>query len=251
MRSKRRRVAAAGVAVVTFACAAWIVFWSPVLKVREVRVVGARHTTSSEVATAAELDGRDNLLLVSSGDVVKKVEKLPWVAQAHVDRLLPGVVRVHVEEREPALALAVGAARWTVDERGHVLAAGEAGEELPVLAGVPLDRVEIGSRLHAPTALSALRTWRSLPPPLRRRVDAVFAPTLERITLSLDTGVLVRYGGAEHLAAKNEVLTALLRRIAERGLATAYIDVRVPTSPAIAPVAPENTETTAATSFAP
>lgn len=238
MRSKRKRFLAAAVAAATLACALWIVLWSPLLKVREVRVLGARHTSSHDVATAAQLDASDNLLLLSAGEVTRKVESLPWVAEAEVERVLPGVVRVRVVERRPAIVLALGAARWTLDERGHVLAAAEAEAELPVLAGVQIQRVEIGSRVRAAAVAGALRVWRSLPTVLSDRVAAVFAPTLERITLSLDTGVLIRYGGAHDLEAKNAVLRALLRRIEERGLEAAYIDVRVPTSPAIAPAAP-------------
>ena len=61
----------------------------------------------------------------------------------------------------------------------------------------------------------------------------IFAPTVERLTLSLEDGTLVRYGAAESLAAKNEVLLSLLAELAREGTQAAYIDVRVPTSPAV------------------
>jgi cell division septal protein FtsQ len=66
-------------------------------------------------------------------------------------------------------------------------------------------------------------------------VVGVFAPTVERITFSLREGTSVRYGAAEQIRDKNEVLQVLLRRLDDEGRTAAYIDVRVPTSPAVAP----------------
>jgi cell division septal protein FtsQ len=70
---------------------------------------------------------------------------------------------------------------------------------------------------------------------VRDEIVAVVAPSFERISFSLADGTLIRFGAAERLDAKNEVLNALLKRLKEQGRSAAYIDVRVPTSPAVAP----------------
>ena len=61
----------------------------------------------------------------------------------------------------------------------------------------------------------------------------MFAPTIERISFSLQSGTVIRFGAAEQLAAKNEVLKALFDDLGSDGGGAAYIDVRVPTSPAV------------------
>ena len=237
-RTRRKRIIIRVLVVVVVAAAVWGTFWSPLLHVRGVKLVGARHVSSQEVERAAGVDDRDNLLLVSTGEIARRVETLPWVARAEIDRKLPGTVRVRIVEREPALVLAFGAARWTLDESGRVLAVGEAGDDLPVLAGASISDLEPGRQLESPEVLDALKAFGSMPRSLAREVEAIFAPTVERITFSFANGILVRYGAAERLLSKHSVLAALFRRLASEGSIATYIDIRVPTSPAVAPAAP-------------
>jgi cell division protein FtsQ len=214
---------------------AWGGLASPLLAVDEVRVVGARHTTSAEVAAATDLGPEDNLLLLSTATVEARAETLPWVKSARVDRLLPGTVRVRIVERVPAMILSLGAARWTIDAHGNVLDSGAVSDKLPILGGAETGDVKIGSRLSTPEIQHALRAFRSMSQRLQDDIVAVVAPTFERISFSLADGTLIRFGAAERLRAKNQVLNALLARLRAENKSAAYIDVRVPTSPAVAP----------------
>lgn len=234
-KSRRRRLLITVASIALFAGAVWAVFWSPILKVREVVVVGATHVDSAEVASIAGLDDSDNLLLVSPGSIEDKVRQLPWVKRARVDRKLPGTVRVKIVERRPAMILSVGNERWTLDAFGNVLAEGASNAGLPVLAASSVTSPEPGARLEAAEIQAALEAWRSLSKKVRSRVAAVLAPTPERITLSLDDGTQVRYGAAEALDAKDEVLRVLLAQLHAEGESATYIDVRVPSSPALSP----------------
>jgi cell division protein FtsQ len=204
--------------------------------VDEVRLIGGKHTTADEVAAAADLDSDDNLLLISTDRIEDAAEALPWVRHAEVHRVLPGTVRVRITERVPAFVLSLGATRWTLDAFGYILTTGVASKGLPVLGGVDTRDVEVGGRLAVAELLDALTAFRSLPARVRSEVTAVIAPTRERITFSLADGMLIRFGAAESLAAKHEVLTALLSELRREKRVVAYIDVRVPTNPAVAPV---------------
>lgn len=234
-RSKRRRVLAGMGAVVATGAIGWVALASPLLAVDEVKVVGARHTTSAEVAAAAGLGSEDNLLLMSTEDVEAKTESLPWVKTAEVDRMLPGTVRVRITERVPAMVVSLGAAQWTIDARGYVLDSGAVSSTLPVLGGAETGDIEPGVRLVTPEIQDALKAFRSMSKKLRTEIVAVIAPSFERISFSLADGTLIRFGAAERLAAKNQVLDALLSKLAQQKKSVAYIDVRVPTSPAVAP----------------
>ncbi|HVF52794.1 MAG TPA: FtsQ-type POTRA domain-containing protein [Actinomycetota bacterium] len=244
-KARRRRALIAIACVAALAAAAWAVAWSPLLRVRTVRVVGARHTTSDDIARAARLGPSTNILVVSTADVAAATEELPWVLAADVARILPGTVRVKVVERKPALVLTLDAGSWTIDDGGRVLQRGMVADELPVLGGFDTRPPAPGDTLDDPIAVDALRVWRSLPKALEHEVRAIFAPTRERITIVLVDGTQVRYGAAEDLAAKNRVLLALRERIGTGEDAPAYIDVRVPSSPAVSSegVAPSPTPT--------
>ncbi|MFN2526652.1 MAG: cell division protein FtsQ/DivIB [Actinomycetota bacterium] len=237
-RARARRWLVVGSLLLAAGTGAWATLWSPLLRVRAVVVVGGDHTSSAEVARAAELDDDDNLLFVSTRAVARAAQSLPWVEDAVVQRRLPSTVRVVISEREPALILLSSGSRWTIDGGGRVLSVGEAEPGLPVLAGVDIPRIEPGLRLKEEAVTDALLAWRSLPRKIKKQVIGVFAPTIERISFSLASGTVIRYGSAEQVRAKNEVVAALMKRLGWERQSVSYVDVRVPATPAIGPPLP-------------
>lgn len=236
-RTRRRKMFVKLVVFATVLVVVWAVLWSPLLNVRHLELRGTENTTSEEVLEAAALGSDTNILRVSTDVVQERIESLPWVKKASVARVLPGTLRIKIEEREAALALSLGAAHWMVDESGRVLASGK-GEDLPVLVSPDLENIQPGMDIETEQLVGGLKVYRSLSNEVRQRVAAIMAPTSQRITLTLTDGSQVRYGSAELLAAKSNVLRSLLRRLERDGMTAAYIDLRVPTSPAVSPVAP-------------
>ena len=237
-RTRRRMILWRCALIAVVALAGWAAFLSPFLKVQRVTVSGGRHTTAQQVARAAGLDSADNLLLVSTASVAAEAARLPWVKTVDVERKLPGTVKVIVTERKPVMVLSAEGRQWLVDSEGRVLDSNTKDRRLPVIAGSPVGDVEPGTTLRGQEVAGALAVFGSLPPSLKQRLDAIVAPTAERLTLALRDGTQVRYGAAQELSSKNEVLQVLLRRLGKQGSAVAYIDVRVPTNPAVAGPAP-------------
>lgn len=233
-RSRKRRLWFGVVALVIVAAGVWTAFFSPLLKVRSVEVVGATHTEPQAVVDASAVGVADNLLLLATSDVARRIERLPWVKSAKVERILPGTVRVRITERTPSLTAALGGIHWTIDSHGRVLSS-QRDERLPVISGWQDPELELGDVLDNPQGRSALRVWRSLEGDLKRSVVAIVAPTPERISLTLEDSSVIRLGSATRLAAKQKVLRAVFKRLRREGRTAAYIDVRVPTSPAVAP----------------
>lgn len=71
------------------------------LKVDEVLVVGRRETTQRQLLNAVGLARGAPILAFDLDDAKKRVEKLPWIKNATVERLLPSTVLLTVEERQP------------------------------------------------------------------------------------------------------------------------------------------------------
>jgi cell division protein FtsQ len=250
-RSRKKRLFM-GVSIVgVIVLLAWAAFWSPLLDVRRVQVSGSKHLTGADIERAAHIGTDTNLLLLSTASVVRDTEALPWVQHARVERSLPGTVRVRVVERKPVMVLVQGSTKWLIDKAGYVIAPATGGHaRLPTLAGVHAPGVKPGSRLSADAGAGALEAWRSLPSKILHRVVAVFAPTVDAITFSLRDGTSVRYGPPTDMRDKNHVLLALLHKVFVEGTGASYIDVRVPTSPAVGPPHPQTQAAPAASSGA-
>lgn len=222
---RRLRVLLAALALLVTLAGVWVVVWSPFFDVDHIVVKGAEHTPASDARAASGVRGGDSLLLVDTGAAARRIEKLPWVAQARVEAHLPGEMEIGIVERTPVAWAHRGDRVALVDADGRVLGAVIAPPpRLPELAGV--DRVPPPGRTVRPSG--ALRVPGAVPPELRARVRAVQVRGAE-VALELVDGPEIRLGRPDHVAVKGQAALAVLG--AEPNAHLAYVDVRVPTSP--------------------
>lgn len=78
-----------------------------------------------------------NILAVDIAELRERLERLPWIKEAAVARLLPSTLSVRVEEYQPIARWHDGARQVLVSEAGTVLHVGNAQRysELPLLRG--------------------------------------------------------------------------------------------------------------------
>ncbi|MGH7425079.1 MAG: cell division protein FtsQ/DivIB [Candidatus Methylomirabilales bacterium] len=230
MRFLRR---AAAVALLATGLRLFLAVWgSPSLKLETVEVMGNRRVPAAQVVDQSGLKRGDHLLTLYTQSVAGRVEAIPWVARAEVERILPSKLRVTVAEREPAATVIVGSRSFLADENGLLLA--EASEPgLVTIADLALPDPTAGVRIAVPQYAQVLAVLRSLPEELRARIKVVRAATLDQITLETEGGMSVVFGSAEDLDKKGRVLSLLLDHLGQTPVAS--IDVRAPERPAVRP----------------
>ena len=209
------------------------------LDVDHVAVTGAERTGAQAVRRAADVEPGEPLVSVDTGAVADRVEALPWVATARVERSWPSTVRIRVTEREPVAVVQVTeSSTAVVDAGGWVLAveragapdagvpdAGATAEGTIVLTGVR-GRVAEGERLDA-DARDAL----TLAVALAERVPGAVASVSTQLDAELADGGTVRFGSIDDLDDK---VTATKTVLGDVDLACLEVlDVRVPGSPAL------------------
>lgn len=208
--------------------------FSPALDVDTVKVEGARNTAGAAVTKAAGLDsGRTAMLTLDRMAMAGRVERLPWVARATVERSWPSTVVIRVVERRPVATLPVANGVALVDATGRVLATVTSPPPGLVAIGVP-PRPRLAGVTAEPTVQHALRVVTALPARLAEQVAAV-AVTGEAadatFDLDLHTGVKVQVGLPTDLAAKFRAALAVLD--AEQPPRGSILDVRVARSPTL------------------
>ncbi len=180
---RRLRILLVAVAIASVIGIAWLIVMSPLLAVDDVTIQGTLHETPESVRAAAGVSDGSALLFVDTGAAERRIEKLPWIADATVKRELPNGLSITVVERTPAGWVrrppAAGAPRGAegaaalVDATGRVL-----GDELTPPVGLPEIK---GTRQlglagsHIAPARPAL-ALALLPPPLRAQVVVVHPP---------------------------------------------------------------------------
>ena len=232
-REGRRRLRnfAAAFAVVAVAAGAVLATRSPLFDVDYVDVRGAEHTPRLELLRATGLDRHPLLIDLSTAEVARRAERLPWVAEARAAKEWPGTVRLDVVERTASAALPGENGQWVlVDADGRVLeVVAQRPDGMPAIsglppAGAPGSSVGIG-------AAAALRVAEALPDGVRPRVGEVVAVEGGEVELRLLPTGIVRLGPPDQLRAKMEALATMVAKVDLRRLQV--LDVRVPSAPVL------------------
>jgi cell division protein FtsQ len=201
--------------------AVWAAWWSTLLDIRTVEVVGVHRVSAKEVRAAAAVPLGRPLARLDTGAVGRRVEEIARIADVAVTRRWPHTVRIVVEERQPAVAIS--------GDRGFVLIDGS-GVAFETVAkrptGVPLVVGQNTSTLGQAGVQAVVETLAAVPSNVRAKVTEVEVPSPDSVTLTLRDGVQVVWGSAEDGRRKATVLTALMRTRAR------VYDVSAPDAPA-------------------
>lgn len=181
------------------ALAAELVDWSAAtgLVLGEVYVDGRVRTDMSALRRALDLDTGRPLLGIDLAATKVALERLPWVEQAIVSRMLPGTVRVQLLEREPLALWQRNGDFVLIDRRGRPIQ-GARGDAAGVEEHRHL-RVLVGD--DAPRLAARLFALLSTEPELWARVVAATRVGKRRWSLRLDNRVEVLLPEDDLLAA--------------------------------------------------
>ena len=128
---------------------------APGMRIGAIVVETSLPLANAEVAAIAGVVVGDRFSSVRLDAIAGRLEALPEVARAVAERRFPDTLALLVEAREPVLALLASNERgstvtFTVDGDGVVYRAGlPETPELPLLSGLAVDEVAIGSRLNS------------------------------------------------------------------------------------------------------
>ena len=245
---RRRRLVGAAVLVALAAGGAVGITRSPLFAITSVRVDGVEGERVAIVKETARVARGQNLMTADLDDALQRTEALPWVADATVGRKPPSTVVITVVERKPIAILAGSAGQWLVD-RGGVVIAEAAGEQLPRIDLTSATNPVPGAPIDDPSADNALALYAALPGDVRRALLDVEAsgPRTVRARLALDQlndpdnyrpgrTTWVRMGAAGGVREQIVVLRALLGQLRlARDPVPSEIDVRVPSNPVVIP----------------
>ena len=188
------------------------------LSVQEVLVTGRNETAATDMLAAIDVQRGTPILAVDPEAVRQRLKKLAWVRDARVERRLPGVISIAIEERVPMALWQRGGKLVLVDRDGAVV----------LRSG--LDRFRhlvtlVGD--DAPKGAQELLSLLATEPQLERRVTAAIRVGERRWNLQMDNGIDVRLPETDIAAAWTQ-LAQLERDQKVLGRDVVTIDLRLP-----------------------
>lgn len=153
------------------------------LKVQEVMVQGRHHTRPEDLLGALQVQRGDPIVAFDPAAARARVEALPWVKSAVVERAFPETVRVAIVERTPLALWQYEGELHLIDTDGEIIAIRDlrAFRHLPILVGAGV----------APNA-SDLMSLLDLEPALAQRVTAAVRVADRRWNVRIDNRIDVK-----------------------------------------------------------
>ncbi len=139
-----RRILVASIAalIAGFAVYAGVSYllYSPDVQLRsaeQIEIQGNRFVPDESVAEKFSADMGRSVVRVPLTERRESLESLPWVEEAHVQRVMPNQIRVAIVERTPVAFLRTGSDLSLVDAQGVILDRPADGEfKFPVVGGI-------------------------------------------------------------------------------------------------------------------
>ena len=187
-------------------------------RVEDVEVAGRVETDPKALLAALELKRGDPLLAFNPAAARERVESLPWVASAAVERLFPDTIRIVIVERRPIALWQHNERLSLIDSEGANLGPVmlEKAPELPLVVGGD-------APAHAAELLQQLHQY----PELAKRVQASSWIGSRRWDLKLNNGVEVKLPESGVADALKQLADAeAASKLFERDVS--QIDLRLP-----------------------
>jgi cell division protein FtsQ len=201
---------------------------SSLVAVERVKVKGVESTDRAQIVAALTREARGMTTLHVDTDRLRSaVSDLPTVATVSADPSFPHALTIQVTERRPVLVAIDGDRKVPVATDGSLLSGAKPDGPLPEL---PVDSLPEAGRLSGEALAEAL-TIGAAPAPLRPLIDGVVTTSQYGVTVTMQGGIQLRFGGGGNREAKWGAAAAVL---ADSGLTTlTYVDLRVPERPAV------------------
>jgi len=190
------------------------------LVVADIQAQGRQRTGGGDLLRALGVSRETPILGIDLVDAKRRVESLPWVAHAEVERLLPHTLRIVISERVPVAISQNGGRSVLIDASGT--------EIVPVAAQAP--GLPIVTGRGAPQAVAELLAEIAPFPEIAARVKAAPRVGDRRWVLKLDAvegGIEVRLPETGSAAAWGR-LAELDRKHRLLSRDVALIDLRLP-----------------------
>jgi cell division protein FtsQ len=108
-----------------------VLYWTG-LRIEQVSLSGQRFTPDADVFDAIDLPNAGSLLMFDANAARARIEALPWVASATINRAFPAALEVRITERRPTALWLHENREQLIDSSGRVLGALKMGTRSPL-----------------------------------------------------------------------------------------------------------------------
>jgi len=197
-----------------------------------IAVTGNHRVTRNEILIEAAIAPHVSIWLQNTGAMAARIERIPFVAWAGVQRIPPASLRIAIEERIPYAQVRSGQSAAIVDQTLRALSAAEDDAMAPVFVLQPGVHLTPGTFIRAASALELRDVYQAM----REREFVPVELALDRfggLVVTLRGGMRLLLGSENDLDQKLTLAKAIEAQVASRQPQLTTIDLRAPAAPVV------------------
>jgi cell division protein FtsQ len=201
--------------------------------VTQITVNGSRFLDVQGVIAQTDVD-KINVFLLDEDAIATKLEQLPFVLEAHVEKALPNQLTVDIVERQEAVDWKIDGTNYLVDKDGVILQVLETlpanASSYPAINSLDKQDLKLGDKVDSVAVDGAQAIWPAMSQNGFQVASLDYEPTTGLTVVSKDGKWKALFGSSAELNKKISILKGLL---ADHSLKWSFADLRWTARPAI------------------
>ena len=206
----------------------WYLFFrTTYFDISKIEIYGNNFVSSEKIKSKSELIVNTNIFNVNGNVVEKKIEALPQIESAKLERIGLSTIRITVKERKPLALILIAGIFYEIDKKNTLFAMHDSNIriDLPIITGIDLKSIKLGKRIYDRRIIKVTRWLSPISTEYLTRISEIHFEG-DIMTFRLTTGEKVLVGDVNTFKKLYNLLIATLEKFKNQNLPIDYIDMR-------------------------
>ncbi|WP_455090114.1 cell division protein FtsQ/DivIB [Peptoanaerobacter stomatis] len=205
--------------------------------VNKITVLGQTNLTKDKILELAKIDMNKNIYIMNIKTIEKNLVVNNYIQSATVRRKFPQEITISIVERIPVASIPVTSGYVIIDENATAISIvqDEKSVKKPIISGISISNIKLKDTIPVKdkdaleNILKIIHLISSLD--LLDNISYIDLKNYDDISMTTNTGMLVRFGNTDDMQYKVKVLNKILINLSTKGKTLGTIDMRFDTDP--------------------
>lgn len=205
--------------------------------VNKITILGQTNLTKDKILELAKIDMNKNIYIMNTKNIEKNLTANNYIQSATVRRKFPQEITISIVERIPVASIPITSGYVIIDENATAISIvqDEKSVKKPIISGISIsniklkDIIPVKDKEALENILKIIHLISSLD--LLDNISYIDLKNYDDISMTTNTGILVRFGNTDDMQYKVKVLNKILINLSTKGKTLGTIDMRFDTDP--------------------
>ncbi|MGP1488953.1 MAG: cell division protein FtsQ/DivIB [Peptoanaerobacter stomatis] len=205
--------------------------------VNKITILGQTNLTKDKILELAKIDMNKNIYIMNTKNIEKNLTANNYIQSATVRRKFPQEITISIVERIPVASIPITSGYVIIDENATAISIvqDEKSVKKPIISGISISNIKLKDTIPVKdkdaleNILKIIHLISSLD--LLDNISYIDLKNYDNISMTTNTGILVRFGNTDDMQYKVKVLNKILINLSTKGKTSGTIDMRFDTDP--------------------